>query len=186
MLPSSLSVTGKAAGHIPHLKSASLQEEERVVEKLSRTPGPLRIGAVKRKRGEVVLGKKFTDREDWFQRLSFVMENTSGKTIVYIRGGLLFPRQAEMNKQDPPFYHSFSYGFPPVVPQGAGAHEQPIALKPGETITFTLPDSAFDEINTHLRRLEYTHSIKAIKLNLEEIFFDDGTSWAAGTYFPRE
>jgi hypothetical protein len=185
MLLASLVVTGQAGGHIPPLKSASLQEEERIVEKLSRKQAPLKIGTIKRKRGEAVLGKKFTDQEDWFRGLSFVMENISGKTIVYVRGGFLFPRQTETKNQAPPLYHSFRYGLPPFTPEEVGSDAQQFVLKPGETITITLSDSDYNEINANLRRLEYTHSIKAIKFNLEEIFFDDGTSWAAGTYFPR-
>jgi hypothetical protein len=181
-----LVVTGQAGGYMLPLKSASLQEEERVVEKLSRYQAPLQIGTIKRKRGEAFLGKKFTDREDWFQGLSLVMENTSGKTIVYIRGGFLFPRQIQMKNQAPPLYHSFRYGLPPFIPEEGGSNAQQFVLKPGETITFTLSDSDYSDITASLRRLEYTHGIKMIKFNLEEIFFDDGTSWAAGTYFPRD
>lgn len=186
MLLASLVVTGQAGGHMPPLKSAALQEEERVVEKLSRKQAPLKIGAIKRKRGEAFLGKKFTDREDWFQGLSFVMENISGKTIVYIRGGFLFPRQTEGKNQAPPLYHSFRYGLPPFAPEEAGSSAQQLALRPGETITFTLSDSDYNEITANLKRLEYTHGIKVINFNLEEMFFDDGTSWAAGKYFPRD
>jgi len=186
MLLASLVVTVQAGGNMPPLKSADLQEEERVVEKLSRKQAPLHIRAIKRKRGEAFLGEKFTDREDWFHGLSFVMDNISGKTIVYIRGGFLFPRKTQLKNQAPPLYHSFRYGLPTFVPEGAGSNEQELVLKPGERITFTLSASDYDEITTNLRRLEYTHSIKVIKFNLEEIFFDDGTSWVAGTYFPRD
>lgn len=187
MLLASLVVTGRAGVYIPPLKSNSLQEEERVIEKLSpRFQAPLHIGVIKRRRGEISLGKKFTDREDWFQGLSVVMENTSGKTIVYIRGGFLFPRQIQMKNQAPPLYHSFSYGLPPFIPEEAGSNVKQFVLKPGETITVTLSASDYNEITAGLKRLEYTHGIKVIKFNLEEIFFDDGTSWAAGTYFHRD
>jgi hypothetical protein len=186
MLLASLVATGRAGGYIPPLKTAFLQEEERVVEKLSRKQAPLHIGAIKRKRGEAPLGRKFTDQEDWFQGLSFVMENTSGRTIVYIRGGFLFPRQTQTKNQAPPLYHSFRYGLPPFAPKDASSDAQRFILKPGETMTFSLSDSDYNEITANLRRLEYTHSIKVIKINLEEVFFDDGASWAAGPYFPRD
>jgi len=152
---------------------------------LSRNQAPLKIGTMKRKRGEIVLGKKFTDREDWFQGLSVVMENVSGKTIVYVRGGFLFPRRVVMKDQAPPLYHSCRFGLPPFIPEGADPAQQFI-LKPGETITFTLTDSEYSKITANLIRLEYAHSINVLKFNLEEIFFDDGTSWAAGKYFTRD
>lgn len=184
LMPLSLHVAnGRAGGHIP-LKSALLQEEERVVEKLSRKRAPLKIGTIKRKRGEALLGKTFTDREDWFQGLSLVLKNISGKNIVYIRGGFLFPRQTVMEKQAPPLYSSFHYGLPPFAPEETSPNAQRLVLKPGETITINLSDLDYNEITANLRRLEYTHSIKVIKFNLDEIFFDDGTSWAAGKYFP--
>lgn len=185
LLLASFVVAGRAGGYTPALKTAPAQDEERVVEKLSHNNAPLKIRTMKRKNGEIALGKKFTDKEDWFRGLSFVIENVSGKNIVYVRGGFLFPRQVVVKGQAPPLYHSFHFGLPPFVPEEASSAQQ-LILKPGETITFTLPESEYSEITANLKRLEYAHSINVIKFNLEEIFFDDGTSWAAGTYFPRD
>ncbi len=182
--PSTSEVIGQAGSRVRPLKIAASQEE-RVVEKLSRKQAPLMIKAVKRKKGEVFLGKKFTDGEDWFQGLSIVVENISGKTITYVSGGLLFPRQNEVDQKAPPLYKSFHYGVPPFAPGKAAPGVRPLVLKPGEKIVITLSDSDYYEVIANLRRLEYARSIKAIKFNLEEIYFDDGSSWAAGKYFPH-
>lgn len=176
-------VTGQASSLVLSLKTASSQEEERVVEKLSRKHAPLKIRIIKRKKGEVLLDKKFNDGEDWFQGLSIVVENISGKNITYISGGFLFPKQNEVDKKAPPLYKSFHYGIPPFASGEAALNVQPLGLKPGDKIAITLSDSDYHEVRANLRRLEYVRSIKAIKFNLEEIYFDDGSSWAAGKYF---
>lgn len=82
---------------------AAAQEAERVVEKTSRRPTPLKIRVVKTKKGEVMLGKKFVDSdEDWFKGLSIVLENVSDKTVTYVGVGLLFPRQPGDEGKPPP------------------------------------------------------------------------------------
>lgn len=164
----------------------TVNAEERVVEKLSRKPAPLKIKVVKTKKGEFTSGQKFIDGEDWFRGLSVVLQNISGKTITYIRAGFLFPRRSGEVGKDPPLYKSLSYGHHPDAPDEAVLNIPPLALKPGERIVITLSDSDYSEVTTNLKRLEYTHTIKAIKFNLEEIYFDDGTGWAAGTWFRRD
>ena len=158
--------------------------EERTVEKLSRKPAPLRVKAIKTKRAEFLLGQKVVDGDDWFQGLSIVLENSSGKTIIYIGAGFLFPRRSVEVGKAPPLYKSLSYGLHPNAPDEAAQSLQPLALKPGERITVALSDSDYYEVTTNLRRLEYAQSIKAIKFNLQEVYFDDGTGWAAGTWLP--
>ena len=162
-----------------------IKDEERVVEKLSRKPAPLKVKVIKTKKGEFLLGKKFVDNEDWFQGLSVVLENISDKNIIYVGAGFLFPRQDSEIGNAPPLYKSVSYGQHPNAPSGAFSKVQPLVLKPKEAITITLSDLALSEIKNGLKLLSYAHSIKTIKFNLEEIYFDDGTGWAAGTWFRR-
>jgi hypothetical protein len=165
-----------------HIQAQTLKEEERTVEKLSRKPAPLKIKLIKTKKGEFSLGKKFVAGEDWFKGLSIVLENISGKTITYISAGLLFPRQTKEAGKAPPLYKSFYYGQHPDAP---GVPAQSLALRPGDSLTLTLSDADYYKVTANLERLEYTHSIKTIKFNLQEIYFDDGTGWAAGTWFRR-
>lgn len=169
----------------PLLRTPSSQDKQRSVEKLWRKTAPLRVGTIKTKKGEVLLGKKFADNDEWFQGLSVVLENISGKTITYIGAGFLFPRQVGDVGKVPPLYKSLSYGLHPDAPEESAINNQPLALKPGESIAVTLFDPNFLEVKNDLTQLEYTYSIKTIKFNLQEVYFDDGTSWVAGTWFPR-
>lgn len=163
---------------------AATQEAERVVEKTSRRPTPLKIRVVKTKKGEVMLGKKFVDSdEDWFKGLSIVLENVSDKTVTYVGVGLLFPRQPG-DEGKPPLYWDLRYGVHPEAPESVAARTQPLALRPGEEIVVTLPDPDYSEVRGALSQLEYQHSIKAIKLHLAELYFEDGSGWVVGTWLP--
>jgi hypothetical protein len=169
----------------PILRIVSSQEKERSVEKLWRKLAPLKIRTVKTKKGEVLLGKKFVDNDDWFQGLSVVLENISGKTITYIEAGFLFPRQVGDAGKAPPLYKSLRYGLHPDDSEASAINNQPLALKHGEKIAVTLFDPDYLEIMDDLTQLEYAYSIKTVKFNIQEVYFEDGTSWVAGTWFPR-
>jgi hypothetical protein len=164
---------------------AAAQEAERVVEKTSRRPTPLKVKVVKTKKGEVALGKKFVDSdEDWFKGLSIVLENVSGKTVTYVGAGFLFPRQDGDAEEVPPLYRDLRYGVHPEAPEAVAVRTQPLTLKPGEEIVVTLPAPEYFEVREDLSRLEYPRSIKAIKFHLVEVYFDDGSGWVVGTWLP--
>lgn len=114
-----------------------------------------------------------------------MLENISGKTITYIGAGFLFPREVGDVGKAPPLYKALSYGLHPDVPEDYAINNQPLALKPGEKIAITLFDPDYFEVKNDLKQLEYIYSIKMIKFHLEEIYFDDGTSWVAGNWLPR-
>jgi hypothetical protein len=157
--------------------------EERVVEKMSRKLAPLEVRFVKTRKGEFQIGQKFTDDGNWFQGLSVVLENISKKTIIYVEAGFLFPRESDEVGKAPPLYKTLFYGRHPHAPISANLNIQPLVLKSGEKITFTLSDIDSSEVKSNLRQLDYSHSVKTMKFNLSEIYFEDGTGWVAGTWF---
>lgn len=170
------------SGIARHALGQTASSKERTVERLSRKSAPFKVKHVKTKKGEFSLGQKLVDEDDWFNGLSVVLENTSGKTIIYIRAGFLFPRQNGEVGKAPPLYKSLSYGRYPSAPEGVALNAQLLALRPGERFTVTLSEDDYREIVDTLQRLEYDRSIKSIKFNLEEVYFDDGTGWAGGTW----
>lgn len=181
-----------AAGLLPGASfnpGAAIQEQDRVVRNLRRRPLPVKIKAVKTKKGDVELGQKFPGDDDWLRQLSISVENTSGKTIVYIGGGFLFPdRELQPGGQAPPLYRDFMYGHHPQAPESAWLPGADISIKPGETFNLTLSDSdeEFSSLRQRLKRLGYPASIKEISVNIEEIYFDDGAAWVAGGWYQRD
>jgi hypothetical protein len=167
---------------------AAIQEQDRVVNKLRRIPLPVKIKVVKTKKGDVGLGQKFPGDDDWFKQLSISIENISGKTIIYIGGGFLFPNQALQpgEQASPPLYHDFMYGRHPLAPEGALPPDAGISIKPGEVFNLTLSDDEFSSVKGKLKRLGYPASIKEISVNIEEIYFDDGTAWSGGGWYKRD
>lgn len=159
--------------------------KERIVEKVWRRPTPFKIKNIKTKKGEFLLGQKLIDEDDWFNGISVVLENVSGKTIIYIGAGFLFPGQSGEGGESPPLYKSLSYGHHPGAPGEAVLKRQPLALASGERFTVTLSEVDYDEVIANLKQLKYSQSIKAIKFNLMEVYFSDGTGWAGGTWLDR-
>jgi hypothetical protein len=179
----SLLAYGEPAGIV----GFSSQGQDRIVEKLSRKPAPVKLKFVKTKRGKFEIGQKFLGDDDWFNGLTVTAENTSGKTIIYMGVGFLFPKPADEGiEKEPPFYKSLIYGRHPSAPSEAALSNQPLAIQQGEAINITLSGNDFNAIKALLRELNYPASIKVIKFNIEEIYFDDGTGWIAGTWFRRD
>jgi hypothetical protein len=169
-------------GIAQQIKGQNANGKERVVEKVWRRPTPFKIANIKTKKGEFLLGQKFVDEDDWFNGLSVVLQNVSGKTVIYIGAGFLFPGESREGGKPLPLYKSLTYGHHPVAPGQALMNTQPIALRPGERFQIALTNVDYEEIKTNLKRLEYPQSIKSIKFYLMEVYFSDGTGWAGGTW----
>ena len=159
--------------------------KERVVENLRRRPTPFKVKNIKTKKGEFLLGQKLVDGDDWFNGLSVVLENVSGKTVIYVGAGFLFPTQRGEVGKYPPLYKSLMYGHHPNAPEEATLNIKPLELKSGETFVITLSNADYDEVTANLKRLEYPQTIRAIKFNLMEVYFSDGTAWPGGTRSDR-
>lgn len=172
---------------LPSIKPAPQQSIERVVTKLRRKEPPVKIKTVRTRKGVVELEKHFDGDDDWFNGLTINVENTSGKTITYLDGGFLFPRGLnDVQPDSPPRYHRFMYGRKPQVHYDAASSNQPINIKPGEVLDISILQGEYDSIRQQLKKLGYPVSIREIKINIEEIYFDDGTAWISGSWYQRD
>jgi hypothetical protein len=158
--------------------------QDRVVTKLRRRPMPVEVKVVKTKKATIEIGQSFSDEDDWFDGLTVSVKNTSGKTIIYLGGGFLFPRPKDgtVEQDAPPRYHRFMYGHHPLAPEAAVQAIQPVSIKPGETFNITISAEDYVSIKRRLNELGYVGSIKEINFNIEEIYFADGMGWRVGHY----
>jgi hypothetical protein len=147
---------------------------------------PLEIKTIKTKKRIAKIDEAISDDDDWFDGLTISIENTSGKTIIYIGGGFLFPRPVEGGIVKSSRYEQFMYGRHPAVSGTVRLTNLPISVKPGEMFDITLPSSNYASIKQRLKELGYPDSIKDIKFNVEEIYYDDGTAWIVGDNFERD
>src|SRR5205085_7679817 len=91
------------------------QSQDRVITKLRDKPLPVDIKTVKTKKIVAEIGRNFLADDDWLKELTISIENTSGKTIIYIGGGFLFPKSTQQGAGAPPLYHRFMYGLNPLA-----------------------------------------------------------------------
>lgn len=168
--------------------SGITQSQDRTVTKFrnGKLPMPLEIKAVKTKRGKGKIGEAISDDDDWFDGLTVTLENTSGKTIIYIRGGFLFFKPQERGVAEPPWYDTFNYGRHPGVPGTVHLTALPLSVKTGETLDITLSNSDYVSIKQRLEQFGHPASVKDIKFNVEEIYYDDGTAWIVGDNYERD
>jgi hypothetical protein len=147
---------------------------------------PLEIKSIKTKRRTAKTGEVISDDDDWFDGLTLSIENTSGKTIIYIGGGFLFFKPKVSRIAEPPWYHTFMYGLHPEAPDIVSLTTLPLNLKPGEIFDITIAHSDYTSIKQRLKESGHPASVKEIKFNVAEIYYDDGTAWIAGSNYERD
>ena len=157
----------------------SAQGEDRLLNKRSWRDEAVAIKLVKTKKGSVKFGEKFADGDDWFQGLTFKLENRSGKAITYIALGLIFRRL--LGDTGRPLAYSIRYNL--RSPRFLGresevsvSNEHP-PIQPGESGDVTISGQDYDSIRSLLLQAGYNDSVKTIDIVLEEVIFADGSSW---------
>ena len=168
--------------------SSAGQSQDRTVTKFrnGKLPPPVEIKAIKTKRKIAKIGETIFDDDDWFDGLTVSIENTSGKTIIYVGGGFLFPKPRKAGVAEPPWYHTFNYGRHPGVSNTIRLTNLPLSVKSGEVFDITVSNSDYVSIKQRLKQFGHPESVSEIKFNVEEIYYDDGTAWIVGIIYERD
>ena len=162
------------------------QEQEKVIKKSSFRNEPIKIVKVKNKKGELPLGKKFqSDNAQWLRGFTITVRNDSGKDITHIELSLFFPHDANGATGQSSFTHLLMYGVSPSSEHYEESRKQrpDRVIKKGEEYDLTLPDDQLDIINKALAWLEYPPNIREVEFWINEVGFDDGSTWRGGSYF---
>lgn len=130
-----------------------------------------RIGA-----NRLVFGKRFTEKEDWLSRTSFVLENTSLKPIVYIRVNVWFPETAKSGQI---MVYPLVFGKRPGTRLMTGTEE--LRLAPSEKLDVTLA-AVYERMSSFISERQPIDTISEIKIETSFIVFSDGTAWSVGTF----
>lgn len=172
----------------PPTVEAAIQGQDRIIEKPSSSKEPVKIRAVKAKKGEIKLGEKFVGPEDWFNGLTIDVENIADKAITHISILMLFPRPHDHEAaEEPPFGESLKYGLSPYAPiTSIAVSNQVQPIQPGGSINLTLSEELYVIVKQFLKKNKYPASIKKIELSIEDIGFIDGTAWRAGQLWRRD
>lgn len=160
------------------------QEQERLVEIRSDFDPPVKVAAVKTKKGQVKTDKKFLDDDDWLRGITVSIANASDKTVTHVTIELLFHRP-EGQTRLPPLVYPLTYGRSPFLPREAVPFTQPEPLLPGNSRAIVLVDTEYNSLKEYLKEAKYPVSIKRLGVRVTEIGFSDGTAWTAGEMFRR-
>lgn len=165
--------------------SSGSQNEDKILEKVKDYDPPVKITLVKSRIGVIETDKKISASDDWLRGLTIRVRNDSGMVVTGVVIYIRFPRPANQAKEldlwapiqygRDPFEPPEDYPLPPAEP-----------ILPGQTKDITLSDREYDELRAILDNLNYPASIKAIKLEVRIIGFQDGTAWSTGKIFRRD
>lgn len=162
------------------------QGEWRMVKKSSRPSEPIKIVGVKSKAGDIEPGRRFKgDGVEWLRDFTLTVENTSGKTITYLGFALLFPADINRSTGERSYTFDLMYGISPSSEHyGESRRKRPDRIiRQKERFDLALSDEQYQHIRKVLPALGYPNDIREIEIWLDEVGFDDGTSWRGGQTF---
>jgi hypothetical protein len=164
--------------------SSGIQNEDKILEKVKDYDPPVKIALVKSKIGVIETDKKIAASDDWLRGLTIRVRNESDKVVTSVLLSIQFPRPANQTKELD-LVAPIQYGRVPFAPpEDASPPAEPIL--PGQTKDITLTDEAYDSLRILLDNLNYPTTIKAVKIKVSVIGFQDDTYWNIGTIFRRD
>ena len=159
----------------------SQDQRSRRVEKVSQQNEPVEIvdlqtASIQISSQSLKLGSAFTGGDHWLRGLTLHVKNISGKSIVYIKAELEFPKAGTMEY---PFLVPITYGRIPPAASETNDLPAPKPIMHGGYIKLLLTDTMYDFAREFLRKKDVS-SIDNVKLNIQFVVFEDGTAWSNG------
>lgn len=158
-------------------------KEARTITKYSWRDEPLEISSLKVKGKAAKLGANFEEDDDWLDRLTVTVKNTSNKTTAYIQLDLEFPTPDHSAKEPESVDHLLYGTYPQPSGQEVTPHPDQPPLQPGAKAELVLTD--YEGLRDFLIQTKKSTSIKQIQISISEVVFDDGTKWSGGQLFRR-
>jgi len=166
------------------LKSQELKlpRKDLIIEFMSRSNEPVKIISFEIGDSAFKSGEKFSGADEWLKELKIKTENTSGKTATHISFGILFPRPDEQ-KDIPPAYYKIRRGDKYNALKGNDSGYKVKSDVDKNQTSLSLSQDELEGVFSFLSRNNYPSRIKKIKIQVEEVIFDDGTMWSIGTWY---
>jgi hypothetical protein len=159
------------------------QDGWKVVKKSSRAYEPIRIVKVRSKAGDIEPGKQFRgEAAEWLRDFTITVENNSGKTITYLGFALFFPVTGNRSTGELSYTFDLMFGVSPSSEHyGESRRKRPDRIiKQRERFDLALSEEQYNHIRKALTALGYPPDIREMEIWLDEVGFDDGTSWRGG------
>ena len=157
------------------------QRRERVVvNKRIIKNEPVEIADIKTRSKIVKAGEMFEDGEEWLKDIDFKLTNRWDKVITYVVLNVDFP---ETKKTGSMMMYSLYFGQQPEA--RATMTNEPLRLEPAESIEVSLvPEYARIKKFIESRQAP-VGDIHEISVWLDQVMFEDGTVYAAGSIYER-
>lgn len=160
------------------LSTAQEKPEDKIIKHFQDPTRPVEIIDVKVKGKAIKLNEKINeDADDWLDDMSLTVKNISDKTITYIQLDLDFP---ETKSTGTLMRFILRYGKNPRALFTTNPLEP---LLPNQTATFHLSDQTLAGLKKFMETRQPLNRLKKVDLMLEQVFFEDGTWWFAGSLF---
>ena len=152
--------------------------QPRTVNRLSRPNEPVQITAVRVNGKAVGFGKAFAGRNSWLGGLTFVIKNTSTKSVSWARVALKFQKGKE---PAPSLNDLMTYGIGRWDEDKIRGGGPP--LKPGDTAEVSYSLEQYQSVRDILDGMGYPRSIAQIEVSVDQVIFVDQPElmWIEGT-----
>jgi hypothetical protein len=162
------------------------QGRERILVLNDDFNSPVKIKAVKAKGRLIKTDKKFSADDDWFEGLTAIVVNNTGKEILSISIDVWLLRPEEQ-AQEPGYVHNLEYNIDPLwFKPGEEYQTDKPPVPTGSAVEITLSTDAYYRIKFTLSELGYPSSHQSIKIRISSVGFSDGTVWRSGDYYRRD
>ncbi|MFZ1701218.1 MAG: hypothetical protein WBO10_13675 [Pyrinomonadaceae bacterium] len=162
------------------------QEEMRIVEQFRYIDAPLEIG-LELKNKEFIDTTRVMAGRDWLRELRLRIRNSSTKDIRAFDIALLVEKRGDMATavSFPVLFRNYSKATPENArTQNGEAKLGP--LEPGEVIKVGVSDQHLKIFGDILKKYG-AEDVRAVRLYIQFVYFEDGTEWAFGkTPAPKE
>ncbi len=151
--------------------------QRRTVHKLSHPGEPVEIIAIKAKGKAIKFGKPFPGKNDWPGGLSFVIKNTSTRSVSWVRVSLTFWKQKGGERMAD--YVTYGIGRWDIDKIRGGGPP----LKPGETAEVFYPVDQYQGARELMDGMGYPRSMAQIRVSADQVIFEDQPElmWIEGT-----
>jgi hypothetical protein len=145
----------------------AIPPRNKVINRLSRTDEPVTIVSAKVNGKAIDFGKAFAERNNWLGGLTFVIKNTSTKTISWARVALSFSKPEPAGELND--FMTYGIGRWDIDKIRGGGPP----LKPGETAEVSYSWEQYQSVREILDGMGYPPNIRKIKVSVDQIIFAD-------------
>lgn len=161
------------------VKNVQAQSEKKTIKLADTIKPQLKLSELKVGQKDRKFDESFDAETEWVKSLSFKLENISGKPIVYLKVNVNFP---ETRLTGNLMSYGVTFG---QFPDSKLKHNEPMLLKPGETLEVSL-DKEKDKIYKFVNTRQPIELIQNIQLEIGFIVFEDKTAWTAGSFLRQD